>query len=177
MSDNIDRLLATGKQKYLNYEVRQPYKVEGLKISQGLSMMTSQAEYLKTGFNYPSYKIFDPQNQYDKTLVHQQDGQTLEFKLATVLDKTEKYMVHIKYLRLAMEAGYELDKVHGDFKFAQDYEFKFDIDGNNNIKADATKSGNKFLRDLAKFLSNIIYGKTVQNILKQRDFEFPIIGK
>ena len=28
------------------------------------------------------------------------------FKLATVLDKTEKYMIHIKYLRLAMEAGY-----------------------------------------------------------------------
>ena len=44
-------------------------------------MMTSQAEYLKTGFNYPSYKIFDPQNQYDKTLVHQQAGQILEFKL------------------------------------------------------------------------------------------------
>ena len=70
-----------------------------------------------------------------------------------------------------MEAGYELDKVHGYFKFAQDYVFKFYIEGNNNIKADATKSGNKFLRDLAKFLSNIIYGKTVQNILKQRDFE------
>ena len=44
-------------------------------------MMTSQAEYLKTGFNYPSYKIFDSQNQYNKTLVHQQAGQTLEFKL------------------------------------------------------------------------------------------------
>ena len=57
-----------------------------------------------------------------------------------------------------------------DFKFAQDFVFKFYIDG-NKIKGDVTKSGNKFLRDLAKFLSNIIYGKTVQNILKQRDFE------
>ena len=37
MSDNIDRLLATGVQKYLNYEVRQPYKVEGHKIAQGLN--------------------------------------------------------------------------------------------------------------------------------------------
>ena len=52
------------------------------------------------------------------------------FKLATVLDKTEKYMVHIKYLNLAMEAGYVLDKVHGYFKFAQDFVFKFYIDGN-----------------------------------------------
>ena len=70
-----------------------------------------------------------------------------------------------------MEAGYKLDNVYGYFKFAQDYVFKFYIEGNNNIKADATKSGNKFLRDLAKFLSNIIYGKAVQNILKQRNFE------
>ena len=64
MSDNIDRLFAIGKQKYLNYDVRQPYKAEGLKISQGLLIMSSQAEaeYLKTDFNYPSYKIFDPQN-------------------------------------------------------------------------------------------------------------------
>ena len=81
MSDNINRLLASGKQKYLNYEVRQPYKVEGHKIAQGLSIMTSQSEYLKTGFNYPSYKLFDPRQHYDKNIVYQQPGQTLEFKI------------------------------------------------------------------------------------------------
>ena len=90
MSDNIDRLLTTGKQK-LNYEVRQPYKVEGLKISQGLSMMTSQVEYLKTGFNYPSYKIFDPQNQYDKTLVYQQAGKPWNLNLT--LNQTASYLI------------------------------------------------------------------------------------
>ena len=91
MSDNIERLFATGKQKYLNYDVRQPYKVEGLKITQGLSMMTSQAEYLKTGFNYPSYKIFDPQNQYDKTLVHQQDGKLWNLNL--ILNQTASFQI------------------------------------------------------------------------------------
>ena len=40
------------------------------------------------------------------------------YKLGTVLDKTEKYMVHIKYLKLTMDAGYEVKKVHGYFKFA-----------------------------------------------------------
>ena len=93
------------------------------------------------------------------------------YKLGTVLDKTEKYMVHIKYLKLAMDAGYELNKVHGYFQFAQDFIYKQYIDGNNKIKAEATKSGNKFLRQLAKDLSNIIYGKNIQNILKQRDYE------
>ena len=81
MSDNINKLLATGNQRFLNYNVRQPFKVDGQQISSGLSIMTSQHEYLKTGFNYPSYRMFDPQNQFDKNLVHQQANYTLEFKL------------------------------------------------------------------------------------------------
>ena len=43
-------------------------------------MVTSQSELQKTSFLYPSYKILDTQNQYDKTQVHQ-IKQTLEFKL------------------------------------------------------------------------------------------------
>ncbi len=70
-----------------------------------------------------------------------------------------------------MDAGYKLDKVHGYFKFAQDYVYKKYIDNNNQIKAQATKSGNEFLRELAKGLSNIIYGKNIQNILNQRAYE------
>ena len=81
MSDNINKLLATCSQKFLNYDIRQPYKVDGQQISNGLSIMTSMQEYLKSGFNYPSLRTFDPQNQYDKNLVHQQAGYTVEFKL------------------------------------------------------------------------------------------------
>ena len=51
------------------------------------------------------------------------------------------------------------------------YAYKQYIEGNNKIKAEATKSGNRLLRQLAKDLSNIIYGKNIQNILKQRDYE------
>ena len=80
MADNIARLQATGKQKYLNYDIRQPFKVTPQNIASNLQMVTSQSEFQKTGFLYPSYKILDTQNQYDKTLVHQ-IKQTLEFKL------------------------------------------------------------------------------------------------
>ena len=72
-----------------------------------------------------------------------------------------------------MDAGYELNRVHGYFQFDQDFVYKQYIDGNNNIKAEATKSDNKFLRQLAKDLSDIIYGKNIQNILKQRDYSEP----
>ncbi len=33
------------------------------------------------------------------------------FKLGTVLNKTEKDMIHIKYLKLAMDAGYRLESI------------------------------------------------------------------
>ena len=80
MSDNIARLQSTGKQKYLNYDIRQPLKVSTMALASNLSMVTSQNEYLKTGFLYPSLKMIDPQNQFDQTVVHQ-IKQTLEFKL------------------------------------------------------------------------------------------------
>ena len=79
MADNIAKLQATGKQKYLNYDIRQPYKVASMALANDLSMVTSQNEYYKTGFLYPSFKMVDPQNQFDKTVVHQVK-QSLEFK-------------------------------------------------------------------------------------------------
>ena len=45
------------------------------------------------------------------------------------------------------------------------------MDGNNEIKVQATKDGNELMRKLPKDLSNIIFGKSIQDILKQRNFE------
>ena len=80
MADNIARLQATGQQKYLDYSIRQPYKVLGQTYANNLQMITSQNEFYKTGFLYPSYKTFDPTNTYAKDKVHQ-TTQPLEFKL------------------------------------------------------------------------------------------------
>ena len=92
---------------------------------------------------------------------------TDSFKLACVLDKTERYLVHIKCLKLALDAGYNLDKVHEYYKFSQEYIFKDYMEQNNKIKAHATKEGNELLRQLPNYLNNILYGKTIQDILKQ----------
>ena len=88
---------------------------------------------------------------------------TLTHKLGTLLDKTEKFMVHIKYLKLAIDAEYKPSKVHEHFQFAQDFVYKQYIDGNNQ-----KKRSKDFAENRNKDLSNIIYGK---NILKQRDYE------
>lgn len=82
MADNIDRLKSIGAQKYLNYDlIGSPFTVQGLAIGNNLNMITSASEYKKISFMYPSLRMIDPQNQYDKTVVHQQKGQLVEFKL------------------------------------------------------------------------------------------------
>ena len=78
MSDNIEKLMSSGKQKFLNY--CNVYEVQTRPILFGQSILTTQQEHSKVGFNYPSYRMFDNQNAIEKSNVHQQK-QTLEFKL------------------------------------------------------------------------------------------------
>ena len=78
MSNNIDKLLATGKQSFLGYGGDPDVKART--TIPGTSILTSASEYSKIGFNYPTYRIFDPTNQVDKPNIFQVD-QTLEFKL------------------------------------------------------------------------------------------------
>jgi hypothetical protein len=75
----------------------------------------------------------------------------------------------MKNLAQAFDHGYELTGIHGYYKFEQDYIFKDYIGGNNIKKQNATINGNKFLRQLAKDMNNIIFGKTIQNVTNQRD--------
>ena len=78
MSDNISKLLASGQQGFLSYGTG--YDVKANPVNSG-AILSTQQEYSKIGFNYPNIRMFDPQNQVDKSLVHQQDNYLLEFKL------------------------------------------------------------------------------------------------
>ena len=72
---------------------------------------------------------------------------------------------------MALRNGYKLTGVYGYYKFEYDYIFSDYIGENNKDKKQATIAGNEFKRELAKLLSNIIYGKTIQNVLNHKDFE------
>ena len=78
MSGNISKILQSGKQPFLNYE--NVYEVKTRSILTGQSMLSSQQEHSKIGFNYPSYKTFENINQIDKTTIHKQPIE-LEYKL------------------------------------------------------------------------------------------------
>ena len=85
MADNIARLKSlqtgtSGKFKFLNYDVRQPYNVDRRTLAREYTITTSEKELLKTGFLYPSYKTIDFQNTINKTGIHGTKI-SLEFKL------------------------------------------------------------------------------------------------
>ena len=92
-------------------------------------------------------------------------------KLAVTWDKTKNYLVHMELLLVALRNGYKLTGIHGYYKFEHDYIFADYIADNNNDKKQATVAGNDFKRELSKLLSNIIYGKTIQNVLHHKDFD------
>ncbi len=81
MSNNFNILKASGSQKFLIYDIKKPsHEVKAYRVTNNNSIFTSLSEYSKIGFNYPSYKLVDPSNQFDKDKIFQSD-QTLEFNL------------------------------------------------------------------------------------------------
>ena len=139
-----------------------------------------QKEYMD---RYPGIKDlpFFPQKitVNEKMLSDMQNRQTKKYelkdsnteKLVVTWNKTENYLVHMELLLMAFRNGYKLTGIHGFYKFEHDYIFADYIADNNKDKKDATISGNEFKRELSKLLSNIIYGKTIQNVLHHKDFE------
>ena len=139
-----------------------------------------QREYMD---RYPGIKDlpFFPQKitVNEKMLSDMQNRQTKKYelknndteKLAVTWNKTENYLVHMELLLMALRNGYKLTGIHGYYKFEHDYIFADYIADNNNDKKQATIAGNEFKRELSKLLSNIIYGKTIQNVLHHKDFE------
>ena len=55
-------------------------------------------------------------------------------KLAVTWNKTEKYLVHMELLLMALRNGYKLTGIHGYYKFEHDYIFADYIADNNNDK-------------------------------------------
>ena len=147
-----------------------------------------QKEYMD---RYPGIKDlpFFPQKitVNEKMLSDMQNKQTMKYelkdkktgklkdntteKLAVTWDKTENYLAHMELLLMALRNGYKLTGIHGYYKFEHDCIFADYIADNNNDKKQATIAGNEFKRELSKLLSNIIYGKTIQNVLHHKDFE------
>ena len=89
-------------------------------------------------------------------------------KLVCNLLNKNKYVVHIKSLKQALNQGLKFKKIHRTIEFNQEAWLKPYIDVNMELRKLAKDD---FEKDLFKLMDNVVFGKTMENIRKHRDIK------
>ena len=87
-------------------------------------------------------------------------------KLVCSIHDKENYVMHIRALKQALNHGLMLKKVHKVIQFNQEAWLKPYIDMNTKLRTDAK---NDFEKDFFKLMNNAVFGKTIENVRKNRD--------
>ena len=82
-------------------------------------------------------------------------------KLILDLHDKNKYVIHYLNLKLYLELGLELKKVHRVLKFEQSRWLAKYIDLNTKLRE---KAEDKFTQDLLKLFNNSVFGKSCENV-------------
>lgn len=95
-------------------------------------------------------------------------GSKIAKKLLLTLYDKKNYVIHYKMLKLVLQQGLILKKVHqtGVLEFRQSPWLKPYIELNTSLRAQAT---NTFDKDQSKLMNNATFGKTMENKRKQVD--------
>ena len=89
-------------------------------------------------------------------------------KLIMCQNDKECYVVHIAILQFYLEMGMIITKMHGTISFEQKPWLRSYID-NNTAKRKQAK--NSFEKDFYKFKSNSLFGKTMENVRKHKEYK------
>ena len=95
-------------------------------------------------------------------------------KLVGDLHNKKKYAVHIKSLKNALNHGLKLKRVHRVIESNQKAWLKPYIDMNTELRKLAKDD---FEKDIFKLMNNAVFGKTMENIKKQRDIKIVTTDK
>ena len=93
--------------------------------------------------------------------------------VCTVYDK-EKYVVHIRALKQALNHGLILKKVHRTIQFNQETWLKLYINMNTKLRQE-TK--NDLEKEFFKLMINSVYGKSMENVRNHRDIKLVTTNK
>ena len=89
-------------------------------------------------------------------------------KLCCTVQNKEKYVVHIRALKQALNHGLKVARVHKIIQFGQEAWLKPYIDMNTDLKKDAK---NDIEKDSFKLMNNSVFGKTMENVRNHRDIK------
>ena len=129
-------------------------------------------EYSKKLFNLHKDLPFLPERKelfgLHKDLLSILDRKKLENveKLLSDIEDKKKYVIHIRALKQALNDGLILKTVHTVIQFNQKAWLKPYIDMNTGLRKKAKK---EFEKDFFKLMNKSVFGKTLENIRKQRD--------
>ena len=121
--------------------------------------------FLEVDVDYPK-KLFDLHKDLP-FLPERKKANKVEKLICNIEDK-EKYVMHIKVLKEALNHGLVLKKVHRVIQFNQKDWLKPYIDMNTKLRKEAK---NDFEKDFFKLMNNSVFGKTMENVRKHRDIK------
>jgi hypothetical protein len=93
--------------------------------------------------------------------------------LLTLYDK-KNYIIHFENLKLYLNLGLELKKIHKCLKFNQSRFLQPWVELNTNLRKNAT---NDFAKDLFKLMINSVFGRSIQNNRKHLNIKLALNEK
>ena len=92
-------------------------------------------------------------------------------KLVPHLGNLEKYVVHYRNLKLYLELGFKVTKVHRVVRFRQGPWLKSFMDLNIEKRREAARLGDKARVAITKLAMNAVFGKTMENVRSHLNIE------